>query len=128
MNIILFDGTCNLCSNTVSFLIKRNRKALFRFIAMQSEMGKALLQKHGVTQEQETTLFYIRNDHCLKRSTAILYILKDLGGIWKCFYPFIYLPIQMRDAIYSLVSRNRYRFFGRRDKCMIPPSDIHSGD
>ncbi|WP_300701363.1 thiol-disulfide oxidoreductase DCC family protein [Bacteroides sp.] len=119
MNIILFDGACNLCSNTISFISKRDKKALFRFIAIQSETGKALLQKYNATQEQATTLFYIRNDHCLKRSTAILYILKDLGGIWKCFYPFIYLPVQMRDAFYSLLSRNRYRLFGKKNECTL---------
>lgn len=123
MNIILFDGACNLCSNTISFLIKRDKKALFRFIATQSETGKILLQKYGIAQEQETTLFYIRNNRCLKRSTAILYILKDLGGFWKCFYLFIYLPARMRDAIYLFISKNRYRLFGRRDNCMMPPSD-----
>lgn len=124
MNIILFDGVCNLCNSTVSFLIKRDKKVLFRFAALESETGKALLRKYGIAEEQESTLFYLRNDDCLKRSTAAIYILNDLGGIWKCFYPLIYLPLQARDTAYSFISRNRYRFFGKRDKCMMPTTEL----
>lgn len=124
MNIILFDGICNLCNTSVSFIIKRDKEALFRFAALQSETGKTLLQKYGIAEEQEATLFYLRNNDCLSRSTAVIYILKDLGGIWKCFYPLIYLPNRVRDAIYSFISRNRYRLFGKRNKCMMPTSDL----
>ena len=113
MNIILFDGKCNLCNNTVSFIIKRDKRTVFQFTAIQSEAGKALLQKYGITEEQKSTLFYLRDDDCLMRSTAIIYILKDLGGIWRCAYPLIYLPVQIRDTSYSFISRNRYRFFGK---------------
>lgn len=124
MNIIIFDGICNLCNNTVSFIIKRDRKALFRFAAIQSETGKVLLQKYGIEQEQKYTLFYLRNGVCLKRSDAVLYILKDLGGIWRCFYPLIYLPAKIRDTTYSFISRNRYRLFGKKDKCMMPTPEL----
>ncbi len=124
MNIILFDGICNLCNSTVSFIIRWDSKAHFRFAALQSKKGKYLLLKYNITQEQESTLFYLRNGECLKRSTAILYILKDLGGIWKCFYPLIYLPNRLRDAIYTFVSQNRYRLFGKRDRCMIPTPEL----
>lgn len=124
MNIILFDGVCNLCNSTVSFLIKRDKRVLFRFAALESETGKALLRKYGIAEEQESTLFYLRNDDCLKRSTAVIYILKDLGGIWKCVYPLIYLPPQIRDIAYSFISRNRYRFFGKRDKCILPTPEL----
>lgn len=124
MKIILFDGMCNLCKGTVSFIIKRDKRTIFQFTAIQSEAGKALLQKYGIAEEQESTLFYLRADDCLKRSTAIIYILKDLGGIWKCAYPLIYLPVKVRDTVYSFISRNRYRFFGkvsckRENKCRI---------
>lgn len=124
MNIILFDGVCNLCNSTVSFLIKRDKRVLFRFAALESETGKALLRKYGIAEEQESTLFYLRNDDCLKQSTAVIYILKDLGGIWKCVYPLIYLPPQIRDIAYSFISRNRYRFFGKRDKCILPTPEL----
>lgn len=124
MNIILFDGVCNLCNSTVSFLIKRDKRDLFRFAALESETGKALLRKYGIAEEQESTLFYLRNNDCLKQSTAVIYILKDLGGIWKCFYPLIYLPRQVRDTAYTFISRNRYRFFGKRDKCMMPTAEL----
>lgn len=124
MNIILFDGICNLCNSTVSFIIRWDNKALFRFASLQSEKGKALLLKYNIVEDQESTLIYLRNGECLKRSTAILYILKDLGGIWKCFYPLTYLPNRLRDTVYTFVSRNRYRLFGKRDKCMIPTPEL----
>lgn len=124
MNIILFDGICNLCNSTVSFLIKRDKKTLFRFAALQSETGKALLQKNGITREQTSTLVYVRNNNCFTQSTAILHILKDLGGIWKCFYLLIYLPRPIRDAIYSLIARNRYHLFGKRNQCMTPTPEL----
>ena len=124
MNIILFDGICNLCNSTVSFLIKRDKKMLFRFAALQSETGKALLQKNGITGEDISTLVYLRNDNCFTQSTAILHILKDLGGVWKCFYPLIYLPRPIRDTFYSFIARNRYHFFGKRNQCMMPTSEL----
>lgn len=124
MNIILFDGICNLCNSTVSFLITRDKKKLFRFAALQSETGKTLLQKNSISEEQVSTLIYLRNGNCLMQSTAIIYILRDLGGIWKCFYPLIYLPLPIRDAIYSFIARHRYHLFGKRNQCMTPTPEL----
>ena len=124
MNIILFDGICNLCNNTVSFIIKRDKKMLFRFAALQSETGKALLQKNGITGEPVSTLVYLCKGNCFIQSTAIIHILRDLGGIWKCFYPLIYLPLPIRDAIYAFIARNRYSFLGKRNQCMTPTSEL----
>ena len=124
MNIILFDGICNLCNSTVSFLITRDKKKLFRFAALQSETGKTLLQKNSISEEQVSTLIYLRNGNCLMQSTAIIYILRDLGGIWKCFYPLIYLPLPIRDAIYSFIARHRYHLFGKRNQCITPTSEL----
>lgn len=97
---------------------------LFRFAALQSETGKALLQKNGITGEPVSTLVYLCNGNCFIQSTAIIHILRDLGGIWKCFYPLIYLPLPIRDAIYAFIARNRYSFFGKRNQCMMPTSEL----
>lgn len=97
---------------------------LFRFAALQSETGKALLQKNGITGEDISTLVYLCNDNCFTQSTAILHILKDLGGVWKYFYPLIYLPRPIRDTFYSFIARNRYHFFGKRNQCMMPTSEL----
>lgn len=119
MHIILFDGVCNLCTGTVAFLIKKDKKALFRFAPLQSEAGQALLQHYQI-DESNSSLLYFRNTVCYRKSTAILMILKDLGGIWKCFYPLIYLPVRLRDSLYLYIARNRYRIFGKRESCSTP--------
>lgn len=118
MNIILFDGVCNLCHGIVFFLRKRDKKGLFQFVAIQSEAGQTLLRPYAVTNENDT-LYYLRGNACLQKSTAILYLLKDIGGGWKCFYPLILVPVCIRDAVYRFVSRNRYRWFGRREGCTL---------
>ena len=123
MNIILFDGVCNLCNGVVSFTIKRDKKALFRFAALQSGTGQLLLKRYGVENEN-ITLFYFKDNVCFRKSAAVLHIFKDLGGIWKCFYPLIILPVCLRDTVYLFISRNRYRWFGKRKNCMIPTEEI----
>lgn len=124
MNIILFDGICNLCSGIVLFIIKRDKKALFRFAALQSEAGQSILKKFSVSSERTDTIYYIRDTECFQKSTAILNILKDLRGGWNCLYPLIYIPINLRDALYLLISRHRYKLFGKRQSCMIPTPKI----
>ena len=104
MNVILFDGICNLCNGAVTFVVKRDRKGLFRFVSLQSETGKSLLKRYAV-ESTNKTLYYFRNNRCYSKSTAILYILKDLGGFWQCLYPLILIPAKLRDAIYLLVSK-----------------------
>ena len=118
MNVILFDGICNLCNGAVTFVVKRDRKGLFRFVSLQSETGKSLLKRYAV-ESTNKTLYYFRNNRCYSKSTAILYILKDLGGFWQCLYPLILIPAKLRDAIYLLVSKYRYRIFGKADSCMV---------
>lgn len=124
MNIILFDGICNLCNGTVLFIIKRDKKALFRFAAIQSETGQSLIKQYGSNNETNRTIYYIRDEECFQKSTAILHILKDLGKGWKLFYPFILIPTCIRDAIYMFISHNRYRLFGKRQTCMTPTPEI----
>lgn len=124
MNVILFDGICNLCNGIVLFIIKRDKKALFRFAALQSEVAQSLLKKYSVSNKQTDTIYYIRDTECLQKSTAILYILKDLSGAWKCLYPLIYIPKSLRDGLYLFVSRYRYRLFGKRQSCIIPTPEI----
>ena len=119
MNVILFDGICNLCNGAVTFVVKRDRKGLFRFVSLQSETGKSLLKRYAV-ESTNKTLYYFRNNRCYSKSTAILYILKDLGGFWQCLYPLILIPAKLRDAIYLLVSKYRYRIFGKADSCIKP--------
>ena len=123
-NILLFDGVCNLCNCLVRFIIKRDTKAIFRFAALQSKTGQELLMQMKLPSDDMNSVVYIRGGEYFYKSSAILHILHDLGGIWKLFYAFIIIPSFFRDFIYSIVARTRYMVFGKRDTCMVPTPDI----
>ncbi len=123
-HIVLFDGVCNLCIGIVNFIIKRDSENKFRFAALQSESGQMLLKKYGISSTDIYTLIYISGEKCLDKSSAALQILKDLGGVWKLFYVFIYIPVPIRDFLYYLVTKIRYRIFGKRSSCMVPSPGV----
>ncbi|HZK08771.1 MAG TPA: DCC1-like thiol-disulfide oxidoreductase family protein [Bacteroidales bacterium] len=120
---ILFDGYCNLCNGFVRWLIRRDKSARFRFLPLQSAEGKQLLQlsemKFDPSDDPETVILY-HDGTIWERSEAILEIFKILGGGLRLMAPLKYLPLAWRDKLYNFVARNRYRWFGRRDQCMIP--------
>lgn len=117
-NIILFDGFCNLCSRLVRFIIKHDKKAKFSFISLQSVRGQSLLKNFGLPLNDFDSVVYIRSDRYFLKSSAILNILKELGGIWKFFFIFIIIPRFMRDFIYKIIARTRYTIFGKQDTCI----------
>lgn len=127
--IILFDGVCNLCNGAVRFIIQKDKTALFRFAAIQSETGQLLVKRYAIEKEEEkdmSSIYYIRKNECFRKSTAILHILKDMGKGWKFLFPLIHIPVTIRDSLYLWVSRNRYKLFGKKQACMVPTPDIRS--
>jgi predicted DCC family thiol-disulfide oxidoreductase YuxK len=122
-SLILFDGYCNLCSKSVQFVLKHDRKAKFRFASLQSEYGKAILQKHQMPTDALGTFVLIESDVVYTRSTAALRVVKSLSGMWPLLYVAIIIPRFLRDAIYALVARNRYRWFGKRDSCWLKSNE-----
>ena len=123
---ILFDGVCNLCNTLVQFVIRYDAAGQFRFASLQSDSGQTLLTQHGLRTSDFDTFVYIRNDTAYTQSTAGLLVLRDLGGGWQLLYLLIIVPRFIRDAVYKLIARNRYRFFGRQDACMIPTPELKS--
>ena len=123
---ILFDGVCNLCNTLVQFVIRHDAAGQFRFASLQSDSGQTLLTQHGLRTSNFDTFVYIRNGAAYTQSTAGLLVLRDLGGGWQLLYPLIIVPRFIRDAVYKLIARNRYRFFGRQDACMIPTPELKS--
>jgi predicted DCC family thiol-disulfide oxidoreductase YuxK len=117
--LILFDGHCNLCNGAVQFVIKRDNKDRFRFAALSWPAGDALRQKFPVLQEADSIVCY-DGDKVWLRSSAALKIAGKMGGLWPAFGIFWVVPRPLRDAVYSFVARNRYRWFGRKDACMLP--------
>lgn len=125
--IVLFDGVCNLCNGITNFVIQRDpAPGHFRFAALQSECGQRLLHKHGLPTEDLDTFVMIDGDRALVRSTAALHVLRGLGLPWSLLYVLIVVPRPLRDAVYRWIARNRYRWFGQRDSCMVPTPDIRS--
>ena len=117
--IILFDGRCSLCTHSVVFLMKRDRKGLFTFISMHSQVGRTFMEKHDVTLEMDTFAL-IEGSSCLIRSDAALGIARRLGGIWSFMRFFSVIPRPLRDGCYAFVAGNRYRWFARHKTCVLP--------
>ena len=123
-HILLFDGICNLCNRMVQFTIQRDSKGKFKFASLQSESGQALLRKFGLSAPGVDSFVLISNDRYHLRSSAALHVLKELGGIWKLFYVFIIFPKPVRDFVYNIIAKNRYKIFGKRDTCMVPTPEL----
>jgi len=122
--IVVFDGECNFCSSIVAFVIKRDKRGVFRFAPFQSEAGKTLLEKHGIREGYFDSFILIEDGKLYIRSEAALRLWRRLGGLWSLTYAFIAVPAFIRDAVYDFVARNRYKWFGKKDECMIPGPEV----
>lgn len=124
MSLILFDGVCNFCNASVNFIIRRDPKGVFRFAPLQSEAGKKTLQKFHLSTTDLDTMVLIEGDRFFTRSSAGLRIARRLTGLWPLLFIFIIIPKFLRDAVYNLVARNRYKWWGKRDACMVPTPEV----
>lgn len=124
--IILFDGVCNLCSGSVQFIIKRDPQGYFKFASLQSDYGQQQLQKNNLQQSSFNSIILLSGNKVHQRSDAALEIAKKLTDAWPLFYGFKILPRFLRDSVYNLISRNRYKLFGKKDACWIPTPELKS--
>lgn len=124
--VLLFDGVCNLCNGAVQFIIARDKKAVFKFAALQSEAGQSLLRKYNLPVKDFESFVLINNDTAYTESTAALTVAKLLGGVWKLAYVLIVIPKFIRDFFYRLVANSRYKIFGRQESCMLPTPELKS--
>ena len=125
--IILFDGVCNLCSGMVRFVIARDPHARCRFAALQSEAARAACAKVGYELpafNTPSTIVVIEGGRALERSDAALAIARRMSFPWPMFGVFRVLPRGLRDALYRFVARNRYRWFGRAEACVVPRAEL----
>jgi len=118
--VILFDGVCNLCNSAVTFIIKRDGRDVFRFASLQSKLGIALLQKFDIDPIKTDSLILISGEKAFVKSSAALRISRGLSGVWPWLSVFLILPKYIRDGIYDGIARNRYKWFGKKESCMIP--------
>src|SRR5687768_15176874 len=119
--IILFDGVCNLCDSVVQFIIKRDHDDIFRFVALQSELGQQIIRHIGIdTSKTDSIILYQPGHAYYYKAEAALQIAKEIGGIYSLLTVFSYLPKSFSNAVYDYVARNRYKWYGKKDECMIP--------
>jgi predicted DCC family thiol-disulfide oxidoreductase YuxK len=124
--VIVFDGVCVLCNGWVRFLLHHDRQQRYRFAAMQTDMGRTLLARHGLDPDDPSSFLLIENDRTWSDTDAIVRVVGGLGGAWRLARALRALPRGVRDRLYRLVARNRYRWFGRHDSCLLPPDGHES--
>ncbi|MFV0389074.1 MAG: thiol-disulfide oxidoreductase DCC family protein [Pyrinomonadaceae bacterium] len=124
--LVLFDGVCNFCNGSVNFIIARDPKAYFSFAPLQSETAIEILGNLEFDSKQTDSIVLIENGKVFVYSTAALRIAKKLSGGWKLFYAFVVLPKPVRDYFYRAFAKNRYKFFGKKEQCMIPTPEARA--
>jgi predicted DCC family thiol-disulfide oxidoreductase YuxK len=124
--ILLFDGICNFCNDSVNFVIDHDPSGRFRFASLQSEMGRALLSSHGLSDLPLSTMVLIDGGKAYLDSEGVLRAAKRLGGAFSLLAPFLAVPRVLRDPLYRLFARNRYRLFGKREHCSVPTAELRS--
>lgn len=123
--IILFDGLCNLCNAAVVFVIKHDRKDEFRFVAIQSDLGVKILNHIGLDSKHiDSIVLYAPGIAYYYKSEAAIQIARSLGGLWHFGTFFRLVPSGIRNQLYDYVAKNRYRWYGKRDSCMLPTEEI----
>jgi len=124
--IILFDGVCNLCNGAINFIIERDMKDVFRFATLDSDIAKELSEKYKIDLSQVDSIILISNEKAFIKSSAALHISKDLSGAWPLLYSFMISPKFIRNAVYDYIAKNRYKWFGKKDSCMIPTPELRT--
>lgn len=122
--IVFFDGMCNLCNGTVQLLIRNDRKQQLKFCSLQSEKGTEAIKKAEGQADTPKSIIFQVGDKYYTKSTAVLKIARTLDGKWALLYPLVVIPRPVRDLVYDLIARNRYRWFGRSETCMMPDHSV----
>jgi predicted DCC family thiol-disulfide oxidoreductase YuxK len=122
--LILFDGVCNLCNGSVQFVIKHDKESKFLFTSLQSDKGQEILKHFGMKTDDFDSFILLDKGEIYTKSSGVLKEAVILGGWFKIFAIFYLVPTFIRDLFYSFVAKNRYRFFGKKDSCMIPTPEL----
>ncbi len=123
--IILFDGVCNLCNQSVQLIIKNDKNDAFRFVALQSPLGNEIIKKIGLNIKQtDTIVLYEPGVAYYIKAQAAFKIARELGGFYRLISIMQYLPANLTNFFYDYIAKNRYKWYGKRDSCMIPTPEI----
>ena len=121
--ILLFDGVCNYCNAMVNFAIRNDKKAILKFAPLQSEAGTRIREKYNIARDIDSVIL-IDHGKVYTHSDAAIQIAKYLRWPAKIFYSFIIIPTIIRQPFYKWIARNRYRWFGKKEECMVPAPDV----
>ncbi len=121
----MFDGVCNFCATSVQFIIRHDKTNSLKFSSLQSALGQELLTKYNMSKDLEGVVF-IENNKAYFKSAAAFKIVRYFGGFWRILNVFSILPLFVTDFGYDIIAKNRYRWFGKKDSCMIPSPEIRS--
>lgn len=110
--LVLFDGVCNLCNNTVRFIFKRDKKDRFRYLSLQDSRAKMILSSHNYVDPNLKSFVLIKGDSLYTKSTAALMVAKELGFPYAMASIFFIIPVYLRNKAYDFVAKNRYKWFG----------------
>jgi predicted DCC family thiol-disulfide oxidoreductase YuxK len=124
--VVLFDGVCNFCNSTVKFIVDRDPAGYFQFAPLQSETARRILADFEPPSGFLDSIILVEDGNCYGRSSAALRILRRLGGPWAFAYPLLLVPRPIRDAAYDWFARRRYRWFGKRSECSVPPPEMRA--
>lgn len=123
-SIILFDGVCNLCNSSVQFVIKHDKDKKFMFASLQSTAGQLLLKQFDLPLQDFNSFILIENEKVFLKSTAALMVAKQLKGAVKLLYGFIIVPTFIRNGAYNFIAKNRYKWFGKKESCILPTAEL----
>ncbi len=124
-NIILFDGVCNLCDASVQFIIKHDKKDVFRFVALQSDLGLEIIKYIGIDARNiDSIILYKPGIAYYYKSSAALEIAKELGGFFSLVIIFKIIPETFRNKMYDFIAKNRYKWYGKKESCMLPTAEL----
>ena len=121
---VFFDGVCNFCNSSINFIIDRDPKQKFQFASLQSVIAEEQLPIYGFDPGDLHSIILLMDGKAYQKSTAALKIARQLSGPWPLLYAFIIVPAFIRDAVYSFIAKNRYKWFGKMETCRIPTPDM----
>lgn len=125
-SVIIFDGVCHLCNASVDFVMKRDQKRMFRYTANQMEAGQKILRDNGINPDQIETVYLYENGTLYDKSSAALRIARKLGFPYNLAFGFIIVPAFIRNIVYNLIAKNRYKWFGKKETCRLPTAEERS--
>jgi predicted DCC family thiol-disulfide oxidoreductase YuxK len=123
--VVLFDGVCNFCDNSVQFIIKRDPNGYFKFASLQSETGQRFIKQLGIPNDLSSFVL-IEDEKYYIKSTAALRVCEKLNGGWKFLVILKVIPLSVRDYVYTIIATNRYKWFGKKDSCTLPSPEIRA--